>query len=137
LQVFERRDSGPGARANFLPGQARKEARVPSTAEQNARIETLTGHTYDSPGDALAAVTETAAIINAEIDAERQRVALVEGFAGFGEGDFGERIRKWLNKLEEMLKKIAEQFEALSYTITVSWPMGVSISVTWSPSSSG
>ena len=105
-----------------------------ATLEQDARIDTLTGDTYASPGDALAAVTEAAAIINAAISAEHERTPNVETFAGFGGSDFGDRIRKWLNKLEEMLKAIAKQFAALSYSISVSWPMGVSISVTWSPS---
>jgi hypothetical protein len=38
-----------------------------------------------------------------------------------------------LEKLEAMLKKIAKQFAAMSYSITVSWPMGVSVTVTWTP----
>jgi hypothetical protein len=102
--------------------------------EQDARIETLTGQAYESPGDALAAVTEVAAIVNAAISAEHERIPSVETFAGFAESDFSDRIRKWLNKLELMLKAIAEQFAALSYSITVGWPMGVSITVTWPPS---
>jgi hypothetical protein len=38
-----------------------------------------------------------------------------------------------LEKLEAMLKKIAKQFAAMSYSITVSWQMGVSVTMTWTP----
>jgi hypothetical protein len=36
-----------------------------------------------------------------------------------------------------MVKAIADQFAAMSYTIGVSWPAGVSVSITWTPKPAG
>jgi len=99
--------------------------------EADARIEALAAQEYETPGAALAAVTEATAIINNQIKAEQERSPGTESFAG----DFGDRLRRLLEKLEAMLKKIAKQFAAMSYSITVSWQMGVSVTVTWTPGS--
>jgi hypothetical protein len=102
--------------------------------DPDARIEALTTHDYETPGAGLAAATETAAIINNEIKAEDERRPRGEGFTGFGD-DFGDRLKKWLDKLEQLLKRIAQEFVAMSYSVTVAWPWGVSVTVTWTPSS--
>ncbi len=91
--------------------------------ERDRRIDALTGERYETPGGAAAALTEVTALINAEI-AEYERIQRDEAFAGFADSAFGNRLRRWLNKLEQLLKSIANEFKALSYTLTVSWPMG-------------
>jgi hypothetical protein len=98
------------------------------------RIELLTSGSYDDQGQALAAMTEVVSIVNMELQAESAR-APQPGAEEFFGGAAGDRIRQWIEKLARMLKKIAEQFEAMSYTITVgvAWPPGVSVSVTWTP----
>lgn len=105
-----------------------------SATEQDARIETLTEQEFDTPGEALAAATEVSAIINSSIAAEQQRVGDVGTLSALG-GDLGDKLRKWLDKLEQLVKKIAAQFGALSYSLTVGWPLGVSVTITWSPPS--
>jgi hypothetical protein len=103
-----------------------------STApDLDARIESLTEAEYATPGEALAAATETAALISDAITAEHDRA---ETFTGFGP-DLSDRLKRWIDKLEKRIKRIAHQFGALSYTLTVGWPWGVQVSVTWAPSS--
>jgi hypothetical protein len=98
--------------------------------ERDRRIDALTGERYKTPGGAAAAITEVTALINAEI-AEYAQAEQDETFAGFADTAFGDRLRRWLNKLEDLLRAIAKEFVALSYTLTISWPLGVSVSLTW------
>ena len=101
-------------------------------SEADAQLDSVTGRSYESEGDALAAIAEATAIINREIEAEYARAG-APGAEGFARGDFGERLRKWIEKLSQLVKQVAKQFAALSYSITVSVPLGVSVTIGWSP----
>jgi len=94
------------------------------------RIDALTAERYKTPGGATAAITEVTALINTEI-AAYARSEPDETFAGFAGTAFGDRLRRWLDRLEHLVREMAKEFAALSYTLTVSWPLGVSVSVTW------
>jgi hypothetical protein len=100
----------------------------------DARVDELAQRSYSDTGEAFAALTETTAIINRAMKSEAERPIAGAGVVGFGGGDIGDRIRNWINKLEEMLRVIAKQFRAMSYSVAVNWPLGVSVSVTWTPS---
>jgi hypothetical protein len=102
--------------------------------EADQRLDDLAAGSYADEGDALAAITEAISIINGEITAQQARATLpdAEGLAGIGDV-----IRKWIEKLARMVKAIADQFAAMSYTIGVSWPAGVSVSITWTPKPAG
>jgi hypothetical protein len=102
-----------------------------ATPDDDARVEMLTSQDYETPGDALAAITETTAVINTAIADEQKRSP--ETFLGFG-GDFGDKLRKWLDKLEQLVKRIAKAFGALNYSISVQWPWGAGVTIGWAPS---
>jgi len=48
----------------------------------------------------------------------------------------GERLERWIERLRAVAEEVVHQFGALSYSITVGLPAGVSVTVTWSPTSS-
>jgi hypothetical protein len=45
-----------------------------------------------------------------------------------------QRLRKWVERLFKAAGELARRFAAVSFTITVSFPAGVSVSVTFDPS---
>jgi hypothetical protein len=94
------------------------------------RLDELAGRPYQDEGDALAAITEAISIVNGELAAQQARATMAgaEGLA-----PIGDVIRRWIEKLARMVKAIAEQFEAMTYTIGVNWPLGVSVSISWTP----
>lgn len=69
-------------------------------------------------GAELAMLSEAVALIN---------MRMAKG----GEPD--ERVRKWIKKLYEAAKTVAGRHDALSFSITVGLPVGVSVTVTWQP----
>src|SRR5215208_1906309 len=101
--------------------------------EPDVRLDSLVARDYDDEGDALAAIVEATAIINREIEMDYAR-ARESGVEGFAAGDIGDRLRKWIKKLVEFVKSVARRFSALSYSISVSAPFGVSATVSWSSS---
>jgi hypothetical protein len=96
-------------------------------AGSDERIDLLASQSYDNEGAAFAALSEAVSIVNGEMEAAHVRGTTTEAFAG----DVGQNLRKWIARLTEMVKAIVRQFNAMSYTIGVSWPAGVSVSITW------
>ena len=47
--------------------------------------------------------------------------------------DLIEKLRKWLDQLRRALAQLADVLSALSYTISVGAPSGVSVSLTFQP----
>jgi hypothetical protein len=106
------------------------------------KLETLTNTKFADAPDALAALAEATGVVNAALEASEP--GAVAGLQGQGEfdvkvysywslpgGDTRERLRRWIEKLKEIVKSIAEQFAALSYSVSVSIPGGVSVGVSW------
>lgn len=78
----------------------------------------------------MAALAQMTAVINAELaDTTVAGTDLVAG-------DTGERLERWIERLRAVAEKVVDEFGALSYSITVGLPAGVSVTVTWSPKSS-
>lgn len=94
------------------------------------RLDALAARQFGDEGDAFAAITEAVSIINGEIAAQQARATMAgaEGLA-----PIGDVIRHWIEKLVAMVRAIAEQFAAMTYTIGVNWPLGVSVSISWTP----
>jgi hypothetical protein len=87
----------------------------------DAQLDAVVGRRPASKADALASIAEATAIINRQIDVEYTRAG-GPGVEGFAAGDIGDRLRKWIEKLTELVEGIARQFSAVSYSITVGVP---------------
>jgi hypothetical protein len=89
-----------------------------SDVDVNVLLDELEGREFENEDDAFASIAVVAAAINETWESlaaiERQR-----------------RLREWLRRLHAVTRRAAEQFGALSFSITVSFPLGVSVSVTW------
>ena len=96
-----------------------------STDEAGARLDALAEASYASSGDAFAALDEATRTINQGVARSRAD--------GLTEESVGDRLRRWIDKLEEVVRAIAKQLSAASYSIGVSWPAGVSVSISWAP----
>jgi hypothetical protein len=107
------------------------------------KLDTLAGARFADAPDALAALAEATGAINAAL--EESEPGAVAGLQRQDElgvkiysywslpgGDTRERLRRWIEKLRGIVKSIAEQFAALSYSVSVSIPGGVSVGVSWS-----
>lgn len=74
----------------------------------------------------LADVYSLASVLDIQLAAERAGALSTGGPTA----EFGDKFRKWLERLVSMVRAIAKGAEAASYTITVG--TGVSVSVTFS-----
>jgi len=109
------------------------------------RLQELSQTRFSDPADGLAALLEAAGAVNEALAAESDETTL-RGVEARGEtlslyhiqpsflrsSDVRERLRRWIEKLRQIAKSIAEQFQALSYSVSVSIPGGVSVGVSWS-----
>jgi len=78
----------------------------------------------------MAALAQMTAVINAELSCTT--AAGTDALAPAT----GERLERWIERLRAVAEEVVHQFGALSYSITVGLPAGVSVTVTWSPTSS-
>jgi len=78
----------------------------------------------------MAALAQMTAVINAELSG-----ATADGTDALAPAT-GERLERWIERLRAVAEEVVHQFGALSYSITVGLPAGVSVTVTWSPTSS-
>lgn len=79
---------------------------------------------FGDEAEAIAALAEMTYTINKELGGDDAQTLTAE--------DRGERLRKWVERLAKIAKQIAEKFGALSFSITVGFPAGVSVTVTFS-----
>jgi hypothetical protein len=77
----------------------------------------------DSPTDAMVALFEATRIVNEEIGDLSA--------AAMRSADVRERLKRWVDALADIALKVAEQSHALTYTISVGLPAGVSVGLTW------
>ena len=85
---------------------------------------------FADEAEALAAIAHVATAINEEW-ASQEHEAVV-----WTTEDRERRLREWLERLVAIVKRVVTQFAAISYAITVGFPLGVSVSITFSPTSS-
>jgi hypothetical protein len=83
-----------------------------------------------SSASAMAALAQMTAVINAELSGTT--AAGTDALAPAT----GERLERWIERLRAVAEEVVHQFGALSYSITVGLPAGVSVTVTWSPTGS-
>jgi hypothetical protein len=95
------------------------------TTETEMLLDTLETKTFADEADAMAELTTAAIAINYEIEAAAAASTRAEFL-----GDLGDKIRKWIRKLVAIVKKIATEWGAISYSVGVSLT-GVSVSVEW------
>jgi hypothetical protein len=89
-------------------------------ATVNALLDRLESERFKNEDDAFASIALAADAINqAWADASTWTLE-----------DRQERLHKWLSKLDHVARRAADQFEALSFSIAVSFPPGVSVSIT-------
>jgi len=122
-------------------------------------LDRLTVETEEQAAEAFAEIVELVAVINAELSEEPDPTASAPPSTGrqwtvdYGPSQAAslqvtaalarvgvkssilDKLKKWLNKLQAKLKQIARAFKALSYTIGVSGPVpiSVSVSITFNP----
>ncbi len=82
---------------------------------------------FADEAEALAAIAHVAIAINEEWASQEQEAVT------WTMEDREKRLREWLEKLVEIVKRVVKQFAALSYAITVSFPLGVSATITFPP----
>ena len=78
-------------------------------------IDGLLKQSYDDPADGLGAIAEATCVINAEL-------------ATLPTADIGDRVRRWVRKLGELARKVATEFDASGFSISVG-ATGVSVTV--------
>jgi hypothetical protein len=81
---------------------------------------------FRSAAEGLAALAVLTGEINTELAAHSKRL-------GLAPGDVPDKLEEWISRLEAIAADIARQFSALSYSVGVSFPVGVSVSIAWSP----
>lgn len=81
---------------------------------------------FKDVGDAMGGLTAAIAAVNTEITSMDVGT---EGFLALG--GKGDRIRNWLKRLWALVKKIATQFGAISYSVSIGFPAGVSVDFEW------
>jgi hypothetical protein len=95
------------------------------SAETDMLLDSLETKSFEDEADALAQLTTAALAINHQIEA-----ATADGVRTEFLGDPGDKIRKWIRKLVAIVKRVATEWGAISYSIGVSLT-GVSVSVEW------
>jgi hypothetical protein len=110
----------------------------------DARLDQLAQTPFADADQGLAALAEATGVINeALVVQSRAGDDVIRGMESRGGGaTIGasvlrsqatqERLSRWIEKLRQLAKAVAEQFAALSYSISVSFPGGVSVGVSWS-----
>lgn len=90
------------------------------------RLSMLAEERFSSESDALAALLEATAIVNASL------AEIGSDPAALAESENKERVRRWIQRLHELARRVADEFGAATYEVSVGLPGGVSVSVTWS-----
>jgi hypothetical protein len=90
----------------------------------DAQLETLEGRDWHSASEALAAIAEVTASINGHIAASTQ----LQGVTADAVPD---RLEHWIDKLSRVAAEVARAFGAFTYSVGVSVPGGVSVSISW------
>ncbi len=93
-----------------------------------AKYEQRDSPDFSDEADALAAIANVATAINEEWATQQEAGVLVWTIE-----NREKRLREWLEKLVEIVKKAATQFSAVSYAITVGFPLGVSVTISFPP----
>jgi hypothetical protein len=83
----------------------------------NDPLSDLEREEYSSQGEAMRMLALAVGEINEEID-QRSSVR-------------GERVEEKVDRLFKAVKRIAEKFDAKSFTVSVGLPVGVSVSIEW------
>lgn len=92
------------------------------------RLDSLRVSGFVDVADGLAELAVATAMINKELENSSGQIT-----AGAFDGDaIRERLRRWIEKLREIAEAVARQFDALSYSVSVSLPGGVSAGISWS-----
>ena len=106
-------------------------------------LENLAGREFGTEGDFLAALAAATWVINAAVssdvdesygirtDTDPRRAYDVRsvGVRGDGSSEPERRFREWVAKLYDIARRGAEQFDAAGFSITVGFPLGVSVTV--------
>lgn len=105
-------------------------------------LDALANRRFGDVDEGLAALAEATGLVNANLTepaGDPMRVTGIErrgdvltGRAWTLRSDAPERLRRWIVKLRAAASSIAEQFGASSYSVSVSFPAGVSVGVEWS-----
>jgi hypothetical protein len=107
------------------------------------RLDQLAQTRYTDSASALAALAEATGLVNEALAADPDdmtvRGVVMESDLTITAGllrsdDLRDRLRRWIEKLREAARVVARQFSALSYSVSVSFPGGVSVGVTWATS---
>jgi hypothetical protein len=91
------------------------------------RLGEIEARHFGSIEDAVASLLEAVALVNEQLEDNRVGPAdLVMG------RDWGERIRRWVERLQEIANRAAQETGANSFSITVQAPPpAVGLSLTW------
>jgi adenine deaminase len=96
-------------------GAGCKVAAVPADDLANKPLSQLeAGQYYDSEGEAIRLLALAASEISGEMGTDDPR-----------------RIKKALDRLYEAVKKVADQFDARGFSVSIFLPLGVSVTVDW------
>jgi hypothetical protein len=108
----------------------------------DAALDALANKRFADADEGLAALAEATGLVNANLIApagdpmrvtgiERRRDVLT-GSAWTLRSDAPERLRRWIVKLRAAASSIAQQSGASAYSVSISFPAGVSVGVEWS-----
>ncbi|HZQ82272.1 MAG TPA: hypothetical protein VFB25_09895 [Gaiellaceae bacterium] len=87
--------------------------------DPDAQLRALEGREWRSAAEALAAVAEATASINAHVAGVAQDRAVPD------------RLEHWIERLSAIAADVARTFDAFTYSVGVSIPGGVSVSISW------
>jgi hypothetical protein len=91
----------------------------------DAQLLTLEHRDWRSPSEALAAIAEVTASVNAQLASASQTYGVTGGDV------VPDRLEHWIERLSAVAADVARVFGALSYSVGVSIPGGVSVSISW------
>jgi hypothetical protein len=100
----------------------------------------LTDESRNLPGDEaeaferLAMIDEWASVASYVVGRVYSPMSPWPDLVGYGNRAI-ERLRKIAQKLRDLLRPIAEFFKAVSYSVAVGFPWGVTVGLSWQPQS--